>query len=140
MVCVTCLIWAFCPIIGPLLGISRSQDEIIKWIHDKNMICLVNPIPIMQQATACYHDWALAEHRERCRIALSVFISWNIAFSCWTIRLINKKDNQRGHVTDPIRVVAKNSTIRLVYCFLRISSAPSTSFHNIETIEKGEKE
>ncbi|WFB37477.1 hypothetical protein P3T73_06860 [Kiritimatiellota bacterium B12222] len=60
--------WVVSPMLGPILGTSRSAEEIMEYIQSHNLITLVDPVPYIK--TEGYHEWAYHELLKRRNVAL----------------------------------------------------------------------
>lgn len=79
-------IWSLLPVIGPLLGVQRSPEELIDWVNDHNLVVLVDPSPIVTDGKGSYGDWAIAELGVRRKIAVLLWILSIVPLALWVAR------------------------------------------------------
>jgi len=80
------VIWSFVPMIGPLIGIQRTPDEIIEFITRHNLVLLVNPAPVIKNGNGSYHDWAFAEFEGRRKAGVALWIAGSVLLGLWAAR------------------------------------------------------
>jgi len=89
--CFVLTIWSFVPMVGPILGIRRTPDEILRFIKDRHIILLVNPEPIINEKDAGYHDWAYEELMIRRNVSVVTWIVCATSLSFWSTRKTKKR-------------------------------------------------
>ena len=80
------LAWTVAPMVGPLVSIQRTSDELIEFITRHNIVCLVDPVPVIKEKNGSYHEWALAEIKTRRNIAVLLWIAGSVPLGLWAAR------------------------------------------------------
>ena len=85
------LTWTFVPMVGPLIGIRRTPDEVIEFIKRRNIILLVDPVPVIKDGNGSYHDWAFDEISMRCKVAVLALVVGTMPLGFWAARQNRKR-------------------------------------------------
>jgi hypothetical protein len=78
--------WTIAPLIGPLSGVRRTPDELIEFITRHNIVCLVDPVPLIKESNGSYGKWALAELEMRRNTAVVLWIAGVVPLGLWAAR------------------------------------------------------
>ena len=97
------MIWTIGPMVGPILGVQRTHDEVMEFIKYHNVVLLLDPELVIKDRTGSYYDWAYAEFVLRRRVAVALWISVVVLLGLWARRENNKKmtDNNQMLGTAP---------------------------------------
>jgi len=91
------LSWGFVPCIGPLVGIQRTQEQLLEFAKDRRHALFVDPAAVLSDGNNSYHDWAYAETKIRIMVSSGVWLAGIIILGFWAAKPRPKKsvDNNR---------------------------------------------
>ena len=92
--------WAFVPMTGPLVGIQRTQEELIEFAKRRHMVLFVDPATILKDRDNSYHDWASAETRMRIKVAGGLWLAGIIALGFWAAKRNSRKTIDNNQMQD----------------------------------------